>query len=92
MLDDQAAPPRVTRDGYLAVTFERPPLAVGYMGGGLDGLILGRPVSHVERSAWPPYSRDSGLTAWSFRRHRRRALVPAPSVPACRATAQVQCS
>jgi hypothetical protein len=68
MLDDQATPPGVTRDSYLAVTFERPALTVRYLGGGLDGLVLDQPVSHVERF------RVAAVLAWQ----RAHGLVLAP--------------
>jgi hypothetical protein len=68
MLDDQPAPPRVTRDGYLAVSFERPALTARYLGGGLDGFVLDQPVSQVARF------RVAAVLAWQ----RAHGLVLAP--------------
>jgi hypothetical protein len=83
MLDDQATPPIVTRDGYLAVTFDRPPLTVRYMGGGLDGLILDQPVSHLERF------RVATVIAWQ----RAHGLVlPPPPAPRPRAGGESESS
>jgi hypothetical protein len=76
MLDDQATPPSVTRDSYLTVTFDRPPLTVRYLGGGLDGLVLDQPVSHVARF------RVAAVLAWQ----RAHGLV-LPPPPATRARA-----
>jgi hypothetical protein len=76
MLDDQATPPSVTRDSYLTVTFDRPPLTVRYLGGGLDGLVLDQPVSHVARI------RVAAVLAWQ----RAHGLV-LPPPPAARARA-----
>jgi hypothetical protein len=77
MLDDQATPPSVTRDSYLTVTFERPPLTVRYLGGGLDGLVLDQPVSHVERL------RVAAVLAWQRRGERspRRASMVSATLP-----------
>ena len=72
MIADQATPPGVTRDSYLSVTFERPVLTIRYLGGGLDGLVLDQPVSHVARL------RVAAVLAWQ----RAHGLVlPPPSVP-----------
>jgi hypothetical protein len=72
MIGDQATPPSVARDSYLAVTFERPALTVRYLGGGLDGLVLDQPVSHVARL------RVAAVLAWQ----RAHGLVlPPPPVP-----------
>src|SRR6185437_10922280 len=72
MIEDQATPPSVTRDSYLSVTFERPVLTVRYLGGGLDGLVLDQPVSHVARL------RVAAVLAWQ----RAHGLVlPPPPVP-----------
>lgn len=76
MISDQATPPSVTRDSYLAVTFERPALTVRYLGGGLDGLVLDQPVSHVARF------RVAAVLAWQ----RSHGLV-LPPPPASRARA-----
>jgi hypothetical protein len=77
MVDDLATPPGVTRDSYLAVTFERPPLTVRYLGGGLDGLVLDQPVSHVERF------RVAAVLAWQ----RAHGLeLPRPPAPRARAS------
>jgi hypothetical protein len=76
MLDDQATPPSVKRDSYLAVTFERPPLTVRYLGGGLDGLVLDQQVSNVSRF------RVAAVLAWQ----RAHGLVLQPP-PAPRASA-----
>jgi hypothetical protein len=83
MLDDQTAPPSVTRDSYLAVTFERPPLTVRYLGGGLDGLVLDQPVSHVERF------RVAAVLAWQ----RAHGLVlPPPPAPRARPSGESEAS
>jgi len=71
MIEDQATPPSVTRDSYLSVTFERPVLTVRYLGGGLDGLVLDQPVSHVARL------RVAAVLAWQ----RAHGLVLPPPVP-----------
>jgi hypothetical protein len=77
MLDDQASPPGVTRGSYLAVSFGRPALTVRYLGGGLDGLVLDQPVSHVERL------RVAAVLAWQ----RAYGLVlPPPQAPRARAS------
>jgi hypothetical protein len=76
MIVDQATPPSVTRDKYLAVTFERPELTVRYLGGGLDGLVLDQPVSHG------PRFRVAAVLAWQ----RAHGLVlPPPPAPRARA-------
>lgn len=76
MIDDQATPPAVTRDSYLAVTFERPGLTVRYLGGGLDGLVLDQPVSDTARF------RVAAVLAWQ----RAHGLVlPPPPAPRARA-------
>ncbi|HEY3529334.1 MAG TPA: hypothetical protein VGK78_09295 [Nocardioides sp.] len=95
LLDDLDAPPAVTRDGYLAVTFERPALTVRYLGGGLEGLVLDQQVSQIERVrvaavlAWQrahglvlptPASRRSGAA------ESESALSRAESRARCRAT------
>jgi hypothetical protein len=75
MLEDQAALPGLTRDNYLAVTFERPALTIRYLGGGLDGLVLDQPVSQVERF------RVAAVLAWQ----RAHGLVlPPPPAPRAR--------
>jgi hypothetical protein len=74
MLDDQASTPSVTRDSYLAVSFGRPALTVRYLGGGLDGLILDQPVSHVERF------RVAAVLAWQ----RAHGLLLPPPAPRAR--------
>lgn len=76
MLSDQAEAPRVTCDGYLTVTFERPPITVRYPGGGLNGLILDQAVSQPERF------RVAAVLAWQ----RAHGLVlPPPPAPRARA-------
>jgi hypothetical protein len=83
MLDDQARPPSVTRDSYLAITFERPALTVRYLGGGLDGLVLDQPVSYVERF------RVAAVLAWQ----RAHGLtLPAPPAPRARASSASESS
>jgi hypothetical protein len=83
MLDDQATPPSVTRDSYLAVTFERPPLTVRYLGGGLDGLVLDQPVAHVARC------RVAVVLAWQ----RAHGLVlPPPPAPRARSIGESESS
>jgi hypothetical protein len=83
MLEDQATPPGVTRDSYLAVTFERPALTVRYLGGGLDGLVLDQPVSHVERF------RVAAVLAWQ----RAHGLaLPPPPAPRARASGESESS
>jgi hypothetical protein len=83
MLDDQETLPRVTRDGYLAITFERPPLTVRYLGGGLDGLVLDQSVSNVKRF------RVAAVLAWQ-RAHGQ--VLQAPSAPRSRGTAEGEAS
>ena len=76
MLDDQATPPTATREAYLAIAFERPPLTVRYLGGGLDGLVLDQPVPHPQRF------RAAAVLAWQ----RAHGLVlPPPPAPRARA-------
>jgi hypothetical protein len=76
LVDDQATPPAVTRDGYLAVTFERPGLTIRYLGGGLDGLVLDQPVPDTARF------RVAAVLAWQ----RAHGLVlPPPPAPRARA-------
>jgi hypothetical protein len=82
MLDDQATPPRVMRDSYLAVTFERPPLTVRYLGGGLDGLVLDQAVSHVMRF------RVAAVLAWQ----RAHGLVLPPPAPRARTSGESESS
>jgi hypothetical protein len=83
MIADQAAPPSVTRDSYLAVTFERPALTVRYLGGGLDGLVLDQRVSHPERF------RVAAVLAWQ----RAHGLVlPPPPEPRARASGESESS
>jgi hypothetical protein len=83
MLDDQATPPSVTRNSYLAITFERPPLTVRYLGGGLDGLVLDQAVSHVDRF------RVAAVLAWQ----RAHGLVlPPPPSPRARASGESELS
>jgi hypothetical protein len=77
MIGDQATPPNVARDSYLAVTFERPALTVRYLGGGLDGLVLDQPVSDVARF------RVAAVLAWQ----RAHGLVlPPPPAPRAQAS------
>lgn len=71
-LQDQREPPAVTRDGYLSVTFDWPPVTVRYLGGGLDGLVLDQDVPHPERV------RVAAVLAWQ----RAHGLeLPAPPAP-----------
>jgi len=75
MIEDQATPPAVTRDSYLAVTFERPGLTIRYLGGGLDGLVLDQPVSDTTRF------RVAAVLTWQ----RAHGLVlPPPAAPRAR--------
>jgi hypothetical protein len=75
LVGDQDTPPGVTRGSYLAVTFERPPLTVRFLGGGLDGLVFDQAVSHVERF------RVAAVLAWQ----RAHGLVlPPPPAPRAR--------
>jgi hypothetical protein len=76
MVGDQATPPNVARDSYLAVTFERPALTVRYLGGGLDGLVLDQPVSDVARF------RVAAVLAWQ----RAHGLVLPPPTPRAQAS------
>jgi len=77
MVADQATPPNVAHDSYLAVTFERPALTVRYLGGGLDGLVLDQPVSDVARF------RVAAVLAWQ----RAHGLVlPPPPAPRAQAS------
>jgi hypothetical protein len=76
MLDDQPTAPSVTRGSYLTVTFERQMMAIRYLGGGLDGLVVDQSVPHVERF------RVAAVLAWQ----RAHGLVLAPP-PAPRARA-----
>jgi len=83
MIGDQATPPGVARDSYLAVTFERPALTVRYLGGGLDGLVLDQPVSHMARF------RVAAVLAWQ----RAHGLVlPPPPAPRTRANGESESS
>lgn len=83
MIADQATPPGVTRDSYLAVTFERPALTVRYLGGGLDGLVLDQPVPHQARF------RVAAVLAWQ----RAHGLVlPPPPAPRARAKGESESS
>lgn len=83
MIGDQATPPSVARDSYLAVTFKWPALTVRYLGGGLDGLVLDQPVSHAERF------RVAAVLAWQ----RAHGLVlPPPPAPRARASGESESS
>jgi hypothetical protein len=75
LVSDQATPPSVTRGSYLSITFERPPLTIRYLGGGLDGLVLDQAMSHPERF------RVAAVLAWQ----RAHGLeLPAPPPPRAR--------
>lgn len=75
-LDDLPGPPGVRRDGYLAVTFEQPPLTVRYLGGGLDGLVADQALPQAARY------RVAAVLAWQ----RAHGLVlPPPAAPRSRA-------
>lgn len=74
LIADQATPPSVTRDSYLAVTFERPGLTIRYLGGGLDGLVLDQPVPD------PARFRVAAVLAWQ----RAHGLVLPPPAPRAR--------
>jgi hypothetical protein len=83
MLNDLETPPRIIREGYLAVAFERPGLTVRYLGGGLDGLTLDQQVSQVERF------RVAAVLAWQ----RAHGLVlPVPPAPRSRAATETESS
>jgi hypothetical protein len=83
MLGDQQTPPGVTRTSYLSIIFERPPLTVRYLGGGIDGLVLDESV------AQPARFQVAAVLAWQ----RAHGLVlPQPPPPRSKARGESESS